>query len=301
MVTNMKKTIIPLLLLLVSNALRAQTDTIPAPTAPSIQHKPKIMVIPYTVEGEDIRTVLEHDVNKRIALTKVKEAFDQRGFTTVDFFGRVKALSRASGLGTEQQQDAKSMIIQQSGADVYIEAETDILNSPTGNAVKVILSAYEISTGNSLANAVGESGKFYTDDYGKLTSRAVETEMGKFMNVIEQKFADIVENGASISITIGFAKGSAYNMSSSVGSDSNALSDEIELWMESHAYKSSYHIQGTTDMQMIFDDVRIPLRDENGRTYNINKFGLSMLKFFRGLGLSIDRTTSNNMLIVTIK
>ena len=273
----------------------------PAPIELSLQHKPKIMVIPYTVEGEDIRTVLEHDVNKRIALTKVKEAFDQRGFTTVDFFGRVKALSRANGLGMEQQQDAKSMIIQQSGADVYIEAETDILNSPTGNAVKVILSAYEISTGNSLANAVGESGKFYTDDFGKLTSRAVETEMGKFMDVIEQKFADIVENGASISITIGFAQGSACSMSSQVGSDGNALSDELELWMEEHAYKNNYHIQGTSDRQMIFDDVRIPLKDENGRNYNINKFGLMMLKFFRSLGLSIERTTSNNMLIVTIK
>lgn len=46
------------------------------------------MVIPYTMQGEDIRTVLENDVNKRIALTKIKEAFDQRGYTTVDFLPR---------------------------------------------------------------------------------------------------------------------------------------------------------------------------------------------------------------------
>ena len=53
--------------------------------------QPKIMVIPYTTQGEDIRTILENDVNKRIALTKIKEAFDQRGYTTVDFFAKVKA------------------------------------------------------------------------------------------------------------------------------------------------------------------------------------------------------------------
>ena len=47
--------------------------------------QPKIMVIPYTKEGEDIRTILEADVNKRIAITKIKESFDSRGFTTVDF------------------------------------------------------------------------------------------------------------------------------------------------------------------------------------------------------------------------
>lgn len=263
--------------------------------------KPKIMVIPYTSQGEDIRTVLEGDVNKRIALTKVKEAFDKRGYTTVDFFARVKALSRANGLGMEQQQDAKSMIIQQSGADVYIEAETDILDSPTGNAVKVILSSYEISTGNSLANAVCESGKFYTDDFGKLTTRAVETGIDNFLNTMQDKLIDIANNGQSISVTFGFDANSTYTMSSEVGANGLPLSDELEMWFEENSYKNNYHIQGTTDKQMIFDDVRIPLKDENGRTYNINKFALKLLMYFRNLGIKIDRNISNNMLVITIK
>ena len=94
----------------------------PLPTA-----RPKIMVIPYTTKGEDIRTILENDVNKRIALTKIKEAFDQRGYTTVDFFAKIKALSNATALGYSQQTDFKTMVIQQSGADVYVEAEIDLL------------------------------------------------------------------------------------------------------------------------------------------------------------------------------
>lgn len=266
-----------------------------------VQHKPKIMVIPFTKQGEDIRTVLENDVNKRVALTKIKEAFDLRGFTTVDFLGRVRALSTASGLGVDQQQDYKTAIIQQSGADVYVEAEIDLLESPTGNAVKTLLTAYESSTGNALSNTVGESGKFYTDDYGKLTSKSVETCMDGFLDVIQSKFGDIVANGQSISITIGIDTGSSYLMSSEVGNNGYTLADELELWMEENAFKSNYHIQGTTDRQMIFDDVRIPLRDEKGRTYNVNKFGLKMMAFFRQMGIRIERTTSNNMLVVTIK
>ena len=54
--------------------------------------QPKIMVIPYTKEGEDIRTVLEADENKRIVLTKIKEAFDERGVTTIDFIAKLKAM-----------------------------------------------------------------------------------------------------------------------------------------------------------------------------------------------------------------
>lgn len=298
----MKKCLFVILLLVTTSLVSSAQYN--EPTTGSLQvarFKPKMMVIPFTKHGEDIRTVLEDDVNKRIALAKIKEAFDNRGYSTVDFFGRVRALSTSSGLGMNQQQDYKTMIIRQSGADIYIEAEIDVLQSPTGNSVKVILSAYESSTGNSLSNTVGESGKFYTDDYGKLTSRAVESNIDGFLNIIEDKFYEIVENGQSISITVGIDNESSYSMSSEVGDDGVCLSDLLEMWMEENAYKGNYHIQGTSDKQMIFDDVHIPLKDANGRTYNINKFGLKIMSFFRNMGIKIERTTNNSMLIVTIK
>lgn len=263
--------------------------------------QPKIMVIPFVKQGEDIRTVLEDDVNKRIVMAKIREAFDSRGFTTVDFLARLKSLSTASGLALDSQQDLKSMIIQQSGADVYVDAEMNVLLSSSGNSVKVIVTAYEVSTGNSLSNKVGDSGKFYTDDIGRLASRAIESCADEFLNTMQMKFDDIVQNGRSINVTIGFDQASAMSMSSEMGGKWLTLADEIELWMSENAYKNNYHIQGTTDKQMIFDDVRIPLKDKNGNNYNINKFGLEFLKFARKNNLKIVRDISNNTLVITIK
>ena len=119
--------------------------------------------------------------------------------------------------------------------------------------------------------------------------------MDKFLNTMQEKLMDIAENGQSIAVTVGIDEASSRSMSQEVGADGLALSDALEMWVEENAYKGNYHIQGTTDKQMLFDDIRIPLKDENGRTYNINK------TFFRNLGIKIERTTSNNMLIVTIK
>lgn len=275
----------------------AQTST---PAVTTVQ--PKIMVIPYTKEGEDIRMVLEADVNKRIVLTKIKEAFDSRGFTTVDFTAKLKAAGDNAIFTADNQTDLKSQIIQMSGADVYVEAETDVLLSSTGNSVKMLVTAYEISTGNSLANKVGESGKFYTDDIGKLASKAIESCAEDFLNVMQNKFTDIVENGKSIIINFGFAETSVHTMSSEVGTQGLQLSDELELWMEEHAYKNNYHIQGTTDRQMIFDDVRIPLKDPaTGNNYNTNKFALEIFKFMRSLGLKITRDIKGNTIYITIQ
>lgn len=288
----MKKTLFAIILCCFTLAAMAQQ---------AVTVQPKIMVIPYTKSGEDIRTLLENDINKRITITKIKEAFDNRGFTTVDFLGRIKALSQSNALNTDNQSDLKSMIIQQSGADIYIEAEIDILLSSSGNSVKVIITAYDVSTGNSISNKIGNSGKFYTDDIGKLASKAVESQSDDFMDIIQEKFTDMVNNGRSINVSIGFAEESNYTMASEFGSDGLTLSDQIELWMSENAYKNNYHIQGTTDKLMIFDDVRIPIKDENGNNYNINKFGLSFLKFYRQLGIQISRNISNNQLSITIK
>ncbi len=264
--------------------------------------QPKIMVIPYVKQSEDLRTVLENDVNKRIAITKIKEAFDNRGFTTVDFAAKLKATTTDAAMTSNNQTDLKTMIVQQSGADIYVEAEVDVLMSSSGNSVKIIVTGYECSTGNSLANKVGESGKFYTDDIGKLASKSIETIAEDFLNTLQMKFTDIITNGKSILVIFGFADDSQLFMSSEVGSQGLQLSDEIELWMEEHAYKNNYHIQGTTNRQMIFDDVRIPLKDPTtGNNYNPNKFALDIFKFMRSLGIQIQRDIKGSTIYITIK
>ncbi len=264
--------------------------------------QPKIMVIPYVKQGEDLRTVLESDVNKRIVITKIKEAFDNRGFTTVDFVAKMKAISSDAAMTSDNQTDLKTMIVQQSGADIYVETEVDVLMSPSGNSVKIIVTGFECSTGNSLSNKVGESGKFYTDDIGKLASKAIESIAEDFLNTMQLKFTDIVNNGRSVMINFGFADDSQLLMSSEVGAQGLQLSDEIEMWMEAHAFKNNYHIQATTDRQMIFDDVRIPLKDPNtGNNYNTNKFALEILKFMRSLGIQIQRDVKGSTIYITIK
>lgn len=290
----MSKYILMLLLLLpnVAGAIAQNVNTV----------QPKIMVIPYTKEGEDLRTVLEDDVNKRITLAKIREAFDDRGFTTIDFTARLKAISQNEVFTADNQTDLKSRLIEMSGADIYVEAEMNVLLSSSGNSVKVIVTAYDVSTGASLANKVGDSGKFYTDDIGKLASKSIGSCAEEFLNTIQTKFSDIVENGRSVIINFGFDQNSSYSMSSEIGGQGLQLSDELEMWMEEHAYKNNYHIQGTTDKQMIFDDVRIPLKDpKNGNNYNTNKFALEIFKFMKKLGLQVQRDIKGTTIYITIK
>ncbi|MBQ3659939.1 MAG: hypothetical protein II963_07285, partial [Bacteroidales bacterium] len=172
--------------------------------------QPKIMVIPYTKEGEDIRTVLENDSNKRIALSKIKEAFDERGVSTIDFVARLKAANTANVMNMDNQADIKTAIIDMSGADIYVEAEIVCLQkkvsgqSKPETRVKINVTAYDIATGASLANKIGECGPFYTDDVAKLSMKAISSVADDFLRVMQSKFADIAENGRSVMMFITF-------------------------------------------------------------------------------------------------
>ena len=175
-----------------------------------------------------------------------------------------------------------------------------INKSGSGNAVKVIITAYDISTGGSLSNKVGDSGKFYTDDFGRLGSKAIESCADDFLNVMQTKFNDMVQNGRSLNMTIGFDEGSQYNMNSELGDEMLTIADLIEMWLEENAYQGNFHVQGTTATKMIVDDVRIPLKDSKGNNYSVAAFGREFLKFARKHGLKITRNIVNNSLIITI-
>lgn len=284
---------------------QAQTDGTAKTKSATIQ--PTIMVIPYTREGVDLRRALDYDANVRVALAKVKEAFDSRGFSTIDFIAKLKETESRQAFNEENQTDLKSQIIEYSGADVYVETEAKLQRSGSGNSVNLIITAYDASTGTSLSNKVGFSPKFHTDDYGRLTAKAVEGVIEDFLNVMQNKFTEIVENGRFVAVEFSFGPDSEFSMETEVGEDELPLSDALELWMEENAFKGYYHIQGTTDVKMIFDQVRIPLKLENGANYTTNKFALQIFKFCRKLQtvdeekISVKKSIKGNTIFITVK
>jgi len=264
--------------------------------------QPKIMVVPFVKEGEDRRKILEGDDNKIIALTTIRANFDKRSFTTVDFLAKYKAEMQRSMVSSSQgnQTDILTNVIRSSGADIYVEAKVDYMPSPSGNSITLVLTAFEVNTGNSLANAVGRSGKFYTDQYDRLTQMAVEKCIDEFLNGMQEKFTQIVNDGRSVIVEINLSKDSKITFDTPY--KGLPLSDLLEQWFEKNAYKNNYHIQGVYDLQMVLDDVKIPLKDpQTGLNYNPNKFSLALLLYLQELGITVKRSQTGSTLMFTIQ
>ena len=264
--------------------------------------QPSIMVIPFVPEGADIRKALDVSNEKRQVIAQISGAFADKGFATKDFYANFKSVSQNAAFEEGTKTDLKSQIIQNSGADIFVEADININKGNDGNSVRVVLKACESSTAKVLASKIGDSGKFYTTDYGKLGAKAVQKAMEGFLTTMQQSFNDMVENGRSIVVNITFDEMSDYDTATEIGEDGFELRDVLELWMEENAYKNYYHIQGTTDKKMIFFFFCIPLKDpKTGRNYNVNKFSMSLAMFFKQHGMQIERNLNGGTLYITVK
>ena len=288
----MKRHLLALLGLFISSVVMGQVNTV----------QPSIMVIPFVPEGVDIRKALDVSQEKRQVIAEISGAFADKGFATKDFYANFKSVSQNAAFEEGVKTDLKSQIIQNSGADIFVEADININKSSEGNSVRVVLKACEASTAKVLASKIGDSGKFYTSDYGKLGAKAVQKAMEGFLTTMQQSFNDMIENGRSIVVNITFDEMSDYDTATEVGEDGFELRDVLELWMEENAYKNYYHIQGTTDKRMIFDEVRIPLKDpKTGRNYNVNKFSMSLAMFFKQYGMQVERNLNGGTLYITVR
>ena len=87
--------------------------------------QPTIMAIPFAKEGQSTRKNYEYNELNRIAITKVKEAFDQRGVNTIDFRAKLKQLQNSEALTENQELSLKDEVIKISGADIYVEVEAN--------------------------------------------------------------------------------------------------------------------------------------------------------------------------------
>jgi hypothetical protein len=275
----------------------------PAETRQTVT-RPTIMVFPFFKEGEDIRKLIESDINNRVVITKVKEAFDNRGYSTVDFLSKVRNLGTNEAMTSDKQTDLKTAIIQSSNADICVEVEYDFEKGSSGNRLKVILTAYESSASASLSNKIGFSRRMYSEDVSKLASDAVETIVPDFLNVLQEKFTDIVENGKYMALEFNLNADSGVTMSSEAGKDNLPLSDVLEEWIGNNS--KSYHIQGVTDSKVLFDVVRIPRMDTQGKSLTSTRYGLEILKFCNSLTfgtkkLKVERLIKGNTIFVSFK
>lgn len=241
--------------------------------------QPEIVVVPFTLEGQDVRPVIENNPMMALAISKVKEQFNNRGFITKDFIALLKASKTNALMMDEAAIDYKARIVRESKADIQVITKIAVNKNPGGAAeVALTLEAVEVQTGNSLANASYLSGRFMTSDSTRLANRALDMINDDFFANLQSAFNQIVEDGRELAIQIGFSSDCEMDATSEVGNSGNDLQMEMEDWLANNAFKGVYSINGTEKLMDI--SMQVPLFDQTtGNPFSLSRMR-SVLKRF---------------------
>ncbi len=266
------------------------------------QVQPSVMVIPRVNEGQDIRSILDQNEPLRAVVTKMKEKFDERQFRTYSFEAALKAALANKVFTSENQTDMKTILLQMSNPDIYVELDVSQVSCSGASIARVNMNAYYTATGLSIGSVVAES-HCNVAEFGRLAEQAINTNADKFMNTMQTNFDDLVQHGVPILINIDFAQGSEYSMSSTISShNDDELSDVIGEWMENAAFENQYNPPIFTDKLMVISDLRVPLRDQvTGKNYNPQKFAKSFQDFLKNIGIPNKKYVKTGGIFITIQ
>ncbi len=263
--------------------------------------KPTIMVVPYKRDGESYASILQNDFDRRVAVGKVQDGFNQRDITTIDLQAKLDAVRRRSAYeensGAADSNDKQLLLT--SGANVYVTVDVNKDINPTlGSRVSLIMKAYETSTGRVLASKDATPvNRFNTTATDALCAYAVKDNLSAFLDDI----CHALEQTAGVVIQFAIDGSSSTTFNDRFGPNNYALRDILRQWVRKNAFKAQFHLQGITDEAMIFDNVKIPPLDADGLPMDAAQFTF-MLESYLKEEQQVDCTTrvDGDNILVTI-
>lgn len=244
--------------------------------------QPKIIVVPFTRQGQNVRRIIENNPMYVTGLSKLKEAFNLRGFPTRDFVTLLKAtkVNEMISEAKNTQSDLIKSIVRNSKADISVSVRMDVTRLAEGKTeVNVILEADETATGASLANASFNSDIFITQDTVKLANKALKKISDNFFYQLQSGFANMLENGRELKIILELGESAEMTAYTQVGNDGDDLESALHTWMMDHAYKGTYDISSGENLIEI--SMQVPVYESNGRPFSIGRMRSVLLRYLR--------------------
>lgn len=263
---------------------------------------PSIMVVPYKKEDESYQSILQNDFDRRMAVSKVQDGFNQLGVTTVDFEGRLNAMWRSMDFNANTADSDEKSLLMNSDADVYVivDIQKDI-SSTEGSRVSLNMKAYETASGNILASRQEWTNRFHTTELDRLCVYAVEGQLKGFLDDIALNFARTIGDGTSVVLHIAKGPQSKLDLNSQVGPQKYILSSLIRRWVRANAQDGRFHLRGLVPEAMIFDDIKIPSKDADGLPMDAAQFGDNLLFYLNSeVGVPCEMKLDGKTIYITL-
>jgi DNA-binding transcriptional MerR regulator len=279
--------------------------------------KPTIMVIPsdvwcningYMTEskglGETIKVpnykkAFQENANLLQVIAKINTLMADRGFPLKDIAAAMKTL--------ESESAENALLSSKSGASIYetpIEkikkvAKADIIMELTWTvnttgpkkSITYTIKGLDAYTDKQIAGATGTGTPSFTAELPVLLEEAVLAHIDNFNSQLQAHFEDLFTNGREIIVRV--KKFDSWPDDLEKEYNGVELREIISEWINENSVNHRFNESDSGETSMLFEQVRIPLFDANGKAIDAKNF----LKGLQNLLKSQPYSITNKLII----
>lgn len=278
--------------------------------------KPTIMVVPsdqfcvqrgYIINFDnqgtweqlpDYNIALQEDAYLMLAISKLGEMMAERGFPLKDLGSCLRSLrTEAAEESVTKSQDgdaiAESPLDKLSNvakADIWMQLSYFLNKTGPKTSLTFNLQGIDMYTNKQVAAASGTGPASFSVEIPVLLEEAVLSYIDNFNNQLQNHFDDMFENGREVSLICRRWGSSDIDFESEF--DGDELGFLIEDWMAENTVSGRFSTSTATENRMLFEQVRIPMQNANGRAMDTRSWANGMRKWMKDrYGIDAKLTT----------
>ncbi|WP_300910257.1 DUF6175 family protein [Muribaculum intestinale] len=239
------------------------------------------------VKIPDYQRAFAEDVELPQVVSKVGGVLTGMGYSLKDAKMEIKSLgvhqaednamsSKASGASIAET--PLDILKRRMKSDIVIQLWWNITKDPAGKIVSFTLEAFDAYTNKRIATATGNS-KPTSEPIPVALEKAVKDNVKNFDKQLDKWYADQKKSGREIVLTVRCWDSWENNLETEYNGEE--LTDCIQQWVRANTVNSTFNLSDGSESFAQFEQVRIPLKDKNGKSMDARAFATGLRKYLQ--------------------
>jgi hypothetical protein len=234
------------------------------------------------------KQAFQEDTEIGQVISKIGSMMVNYGFPLKDAEQEIKAIEErraednmitSSTSGASIAESPLDILKNKAKADILIQIWWKVTKTENGKVVSFVLEAFDAYTSKRIASSTGNSTPNPTDIVPVLLQQAIQSNIDTFVDQLNTYFKDVSKNGREIRLTIRKWNNWDKNMETEIAG--KEITDHINLWMQKNTIKGKFNMMDNTENLIRFEQVRIPLYDDNDNAIDARQFAKGLQKYLK--------------------
>lgn len=220
-------------------------------------------------------------------ISKINGLMADRGFPLKNMESAIKTLESESAensmttskTGASVSESPVDKLKKVAKADIIMQVTWTVNATGPKKSITFNLQGLDSYTDKQIATAVGTGAPSFSSEVPVLLEEAVLAHLDNFNGSLQKHFEDMFENGREIIVRL--KKFDSWDGDFEKEFAGKEFGSIVEEWMGKNTVKNRFSTSDATENMMLFEQVRIPLYDANGKAIDAREFVKGLQKFLK--------------------